>query len=404
MNREILSVIDQIGREKGIEPQRIVKAVESALLSAIRKRYGGDENIHVRLDSETGEIEAIVLKKIVESVANPGTEIALEAARQMDPSAELGDEIGDLLEVKDFGRIAAQTAKQVILQKVREAEWESVHREYALRQGELVSGVILGQERRNYIVQLGKSEAIMPYQEVPVRESYRRGDRLRAYLLEVKPSSDGPQIVLSRSHPHFVVRLFEMEVPEIGSGTVVIKGAVREAGDRTKIAVFSKESSVDPVGACVGVRGCRVQAVVRELKGEKIDIITWTEDVRTFIGEALSPAIIDKVGINEAERSALIVVSEQQLSLAIGKKGQNVRLASKLTGWKLDIINQEEYEKERAKERDQEISGAISQATLEQNRERNRQNVAALADPVTETPPEDGPEPDNQAVEADAVH
>lgn len=404
MNREILSVIDQIGREKGIEPQRIVKAVESALLSAIRKRYGGDENIHVRLDSETGEIEAIVLKKIVESVANPGTEIALEAARQMDPSAEVGDEIGDLLEVKDFGRIAAQTAKQVILQKVREAEWESVHREYALRQGELVSGVILGQERRNYIVQLGKSEAIMPYQEVPARESYRRGDRLRAYLLEVKPSSDGPQIVLSRSHPHFVVRLFEMEVPEIGSGTVVIKGAVREAGDRTKIAVFSKESSVDPVGACVGVRGCRVQAVVRELKGEKIDIITWTEDVRTFIGEALSPAVIDKVGINEAERSALIVVSEQQLSLAIGKKGQNVRLASKLTGWKLDIINQEEYEKERAKERDQEISGAISQATLEQNRERNRQNAATLADPVAGTPPEDGPKPDSQAVGADTAH
>ncbi len=382
MNREILSVIDQIGREKGIEPQRIVKAVESALLTAVKKRYGAEENVHVRLDSETGEIEAIVLKKIVETVANPGTEIALEVARRMDPSAEVGDEIGDLLEMKDFGRIAAQTAKQVIFQKVREAEWESVHREYALRQGELVSGVVLGQERRNYIIQLGKSEAIMPYQEVPAREIYQRGDRLRAYLLEVKPSSDGPQIVLSRSHPQFVVRLFEMEVPEVSSGTVVIKGAVREAGDRTKIAVFSKEASVDPVGACVGVRGCRVQAVVRELKGEKIDIIAWTEDPRTFIGEALSPAVIDKVGINEAERSALIVVSEQQLSLAIGKKGQNVRLASKLTGWKLDLINQTEYEKERAKEREQEISVAISQATTEQ-----KMKEAQTLVPVPPVPP-----------------
>ena len=366
MNREILSVIDQIGREKGIEPQRIVKAVESALLTAVRKRYGADENIHVRLDPDTGEIEAIVLKKIVTEVENSNTEISLEAARRLDPSSDVGDEIGDLLEMKDFGRIAAQTAKQVIFQKVREAEWESVHREYAMRQGELMSGVILGQERRNYIVQIGKSEAILPYQEVPAREAYRRGDRLRAYLLEVKPSSDGPQIVLSRSHPNFVVRLFEIEVPEVGSGTVVIKSAVREAGDRTKIAVFSKEASVDPVGACVGVRGCRVQAVVRELKGEKIDIITWTEDIRTFIGEALSPAVIDKVGVNEAERSALVVVSEQQLSLAIGKKGQNVRLASKLTGWKLDIINQGEYEKERAKEREREISSAISQAATEQ--------------------------------------
>jgi transcription termination/antitermination protein NusA len=360
MNRELLSVIDQIGREKGIDSQKIIKAVESALLTAAKKRYGATENIQVRLDPETGEIEVISLKKIVESVANPRAEISLEEAKKVDEGAELGDEIGSLLEMEDFGRIAAQTAKQVIFQRVREAEWESVHREYSVRQGEIISGMILGQERRNYIVELGKTEALLPAQEQVPRESYRRGDRIRAYLLEVKPSSKGPQIILSRSHPHFVLKLFEMEVPEIAEGVVIIKGVVREPGDRTKIAVFSKESAVDPVGACVGVRGSRVQAVVRELKGEKIDIVTWTDDPRTFIGEALSPAVIEKVGINEAEKSALVVVSDQQLSLAIGKKGQNVRLASKLTGWKIDIINQGEYEKERAKEREQEIAAAIS--------------------------------------------
>ena len=360
MNRELLSVIDQIGREKGIDSQKIIKAVESALLTAAKKRYGANENIQVRLDPDTGEIEVISLKKIVESVANPRAEISLEEAKKVDEGAELGDEIGFLLEMEDFGRIAAQTAKQVIFQRVREAEWESVHREYSVRQGEIISGMILGQERRNYIVELGKTEALLPAQEQVPRESYRRGDRIRAYLLEVKPSSKGPQIILSRSHPHFVLKLFEMEVPEIAEGVVIIKGVVREPGDRTKLAVFSKDSAVDPVGACVGVRGSRVQAVVRELKGEKIDIVTWTDDPRTFIGEALSPAVIEKVGINEAERSALVVVSDQQLSLAIGKKGQNVRLASKLTGWKIDIINQGEYEKERAKEREQEIAAAIS--------------------------------------------
>lgn len=360
MNRELLSVIDQIGREKGIESEKIVRAVESALLTAAKKRYGAAENIQVRLDPQTGEIEVISLKKIVEAVTNPQTEISLQEAQKVDASAELGDEIGSLLQMEDFGRIAAQTAKQVIFQRVREAEWESVHREYSVREGEMISGMILGQERRNYIVELGKTEAILPHQEQVPRESYRRGDRIRAYLLQVKPSSKGPQIVLSRSHPNFVTKLFEMEVPEIAEGVVIIKGVVREPGDRTKIAVFSKDAAVDPVGACVGVRGSRVQAVVRELKGEKIDIITWTDDPRTFIGEALSPAAIEKVGVNEAEKSALVVVSDQQLSLAIGKRGQNVRLAAKLTGWKIDIINQGEYEKERAKEREQEIAAAIS--------------------------------------------
>ncbi|MFQ5597135.1 MAG: transcription termination factor NusA [Nitrospiria bacterium] len=375
MSRELLAIINQIGREKGIESEKIVSAVETALVSAAKKRYGSDENVQVQLDRETGEIEAITLKKIVEHVEDPHTEISLGEAKEMDESAELGDEIGALLEMEDFGRIAAQTAKQVIFQRVREAEWESVYREYSVREGEIISGMILGQERRNYIVELGKTEALLPISEQVPREGYRRGDRVRAYLLEVRPSSKGPQIILSRARPEFVSKLFEMEVPEISEGVVVIKGVVREPGDRTKIAVYSTDQSVDPVGACVGVRGSRVQAVVRELRGEKIDIVTWTEDPRTYIGEALSPAVVDKVGINESEKSALVVVSEQQLSLAIGKKGQNVRLASKLTGWRVDIINQGEYETERAKEREQEIAAAITH-------EHNLQKAEAMEEAI----------------------
>ncbi|MEK7748311.1 MAG: transcription termination factor NusA [Nitrospirota bacterium] len=360
MNRDLIAVIAQMQREKGIKAEKIIAAVESALLSAARKKYDGADNIKVTLDPQTGEIEAVILKKIVEEVVNPRAEMSLSDAKKMDETAEVGDELGILLEMEDLGRISAQTARQVIFQKVREAEWEAVHKEYFSRIGEVMSGLIVGQERRNYIVDLGKAEALLPMSEQVVGETYRRGDRIRAYLLDVKPAAQGPQIILSRAHPQFVVKLFEMEVPEVSEGLVQIKNAVREAGDRTKICVFSKDPKVDPVGACVGVRGSRVQAVVRELRGEKVDIITWTEDPRSFIGEALSPAVIERVGVNEAEKSAMVVVSELQLSLAIGKRGQNVRLASRLTGWKIDIINQTEYEKERAKEQAQSISDAIS--------------------------------------------
>jgi len=366
MNGELLAVIAQIQREKGIQGEKIIKAVENALLTAAKKRYGSSDNIQVKVDPETGEIEAFYIKKIVEKITDPKLEITLEEARRMDDNAEIGDEIGTPIEMADFGRIAAQTAKQVIFQRVREAELEAVYKEYSVRQGEIISGTILGQERRNYIVDLGKTEALLPYTEQVPRENYRRGDRIRAYLLEVKPSSRGPQLILSRSHPDFVAKMFELEVPEIAERIVEIKGVVREPGDRTKIAVSSRDSAVDPVGACVGIKGSRVQAVVRELRGEKIDIIAWTNDPRTFIGEALSPAVIDKVGINEAEKSALVVVADQQLSLAIGKKGQNVRLAAKLTGWKIDIMSESEYDKARAKEREKEITEAIAQTQKEQ--------------------------------------
>lgn len=381
MNRELISVIDQIGREKGIDKARIIGAVEAALQTAAKKRFGQGENIQVQMDTKTGEISVISLRTIVETVINPKAEVSLTEARRIDTEAEVGDEIGSLIEMDELGRIAAQTAKQVICQKVREAEWEAVLKEYSTRQGDLINGIIMGQERRNYLVDLGKTEAVLPASEQIPRESYRRGDRVKAYLLEVRKTPKDVQVILSRTHPQFVGKLFEVEVPEISEKIVEIKGVVREPGDRTKIAVSSRDKAVDPVGACVGIKGSRVQAVVRELRGEKIDIIAWTSDPRVFIAEALNPATIEKVGIDEEKKSALVVVADSQLSLAIGKNGQNVRLAAKLTGWKIDIISATEYEKEKV-ERDREIKAALAEeaeAQREQDEARAQQEAAASA-------------------------
>jgi len=364
MKSELISVIDQIGREKGIEKSKVLAALESALLTAAKKRFGQGENIQVDIDPETGAISIVSKKTIAETVVDSRTEISLEEARRIDDEAEMGDEIGSLIDMEDFGRIAAQAAKQVICQKVREAEWESIEREYSKKVGDLVHGVILGQERRNYLVDIGKTEALLPIQEQIPREVHRRGDRIRALLLEVRRTSKDVQVILSRAHPQFVVKLFGLEVPEITEKIVEIKGVVREPGDRTKISVVSRDKAVDPVGACVGVKGSRVQAIVRELRGEKIDIIPWTNDPRVFIGEALNPASIEKVGIDEQKKSALVVVADSQLSLAIGKNGQNVRLAAKLTGWKIDIISASEYEKEK-QEREREIKAALAEESAQ---------------------------------------
>ena len=381
MNRELISVIDELGRQKGIEKSRVIGAIEAALQMAAKKRFGQAENIQVEIDSKTGEISVVSKKTIVDAVTNPKTEVSLQEARQFDSEAEVGDEIGSLIEMNDLGRIAAQTAKQVIFQKVREAEWEAVQKEYSTRQGDLVNGIILGMERRNYLVDLGKTEAVLPIQEQIPRESYRRGDRVKAMLLEVRRTPKDVQVILTRSHPQFVAKLFELEVPEVLEKIVEIKSIVREPGDRTKIAVTSREKAVDPVGACVGIKGSRVQAVVRELRGEKIDIITWTSDPRVFIAEALNPASIEKVGVDEEKKSALVVVADSQLSLAIGKNGQNVRLAARLTGWKIDIISATEYEKEKA-ERDKEIKAALAEETeaLHQQEEAREQELKARAE------------------------
>ena len=380
MNRELIAVIDEIGRQKGIDKARVIGAIESALQTAAKKRFGQAENIQVEIDPKTGEISVVSKKIIVDTVANPKAEISLKEAREYDEGAEVGDEIGSLIEMDELGRIAAQTAKQVIFQKVREAEWEAVQKEYSTRQGDLVNGIILGMERRNFLVDLGKTEAILPIQEQIPRETYRRGDRVKALLLEVRRTPKDVQVILSRSHPQFVAKMFELEVPEVGEKIVEIKSIVREPGDRTKIAVSSRDKAVDPVGACVGIKGSRVQAVVRELRGEKIDIITWTQDPRVFIAEALNPATIEKVGIDEEKKSALVVVADSQLSLAIGKNGQNVRLAARLTGWKIDIISATEYEKEKA-ERDRDIKAALAEETEAQRQQDEARNRRDTDDP-----------------------
>ena len=368
MNRQLMTVIDQIRREKGIDKERVLGAVEAALQTAAKKRFGQGENIQVEIDQQTGEISVVSKKVIVDVVTNPKAEISLAEAREYDSEAEVGDEIGSMIEMEELGRIAAQTAKQVIFQKVREAEWEAVQREYSTRQGDLVNGIILGQERRNCLVDLGKTEAVLPAQEQIPREAYRRGDRIKALLLEVRRTPKDVQVILSRTHPQFVAKLFELEVPEVSEKIVEIKAIMREPGDRTKLAVVSRDKAVDPVGACVGIKGSRVQAVVRELRGEKIDIVPWTADPRVFIAEALNPARIEKVGIDEQKKSALVVVADSQLSLAIGKNGQNVRLAARLTGWKIDIISVTEYEKQKV-ERDQEIKAALAQEAQAQREE-----------------------------------
>ena len=375
MNRELIAVIDEIGRQKGIDKARVIGAIESALQTAAKKRFGQAENIQVEIDPKTGEISVVSKKIIVDTVANPKAEISLKEAREYDEGAEVGDEIGSLIEMDELGRIAAQTAKQVIFQKVREAEWEAVQKEYSTRQGDLVNGIILGMERRNFLVDLGKTEAILPIQEQIPRETYRRGDRVKALLLEVRRTPKDVQVILSRSHPQFVAKMFELEVPEVGEKIVEIKSIVREPGDRTKIAVSSRDKAVDPVGACVGIKGSRVQAVVRELRGEKIDIITWTQDPRVFIAEALNPATIEKVETDQEKQSDVAAAAGTQLSLETGKNGHKVRLAARLTGWKIDIISATEYEKEKA-ERDRDIKAALAEET-EAQRQQDEARAAA---------------------------
>ena len=360
MNHELITVIDQICKEKGISKDVLLEAVESALVSAARKKFPENENIKVKVNTKNGKISIHLIYQVVEEVENPGNQMTLEEAKDLDPSAEIGGEVDILQDFEGYGRIAAQTAKQVIVQRVKEAERDIIVNEYSGRIGDLVNGIVMRQEKGNYIIDIGKTEAVLPVREQAPRESYKQGDRVRAYLLDVRTTNKGPQIVLSRSNPELVSRLFEMEVPEIYEKIVEIKGAVREAGDRTKIAVYSKDSAVDPVGACVGMKGSRVQAVVRELRGEKIDIIPWTEDPIQFISKALSPATVEKVAVDEDEKSALVIVSDTQLSLAIGKKGQNVRLAAKLTGWKIDIYSESEYDKMTQKDREKEIEEAIA--------------------------------------------
>lgn len=336
-------VLEQVGKDKGIDKRVLVEALEAAMLTAARKKFGITTDMEARFNEETGEVEVYEFKKIVKLVQNRAAEIAFEEAKNLDPDltdAQVGDDIGIKVESADFGRIAAQTAKQVIIQRVREAERNNVFNEYKDRKGELVTGIARRFERGNIIVDLGRAEAVLPVREQVPRETYRMGDRIQAYVTDVLEISKGPQVILSRTHPGLLIKLFEQEVPEIAEGIVRIEAAAREPGVRAKIAVSSKDYDVDPVGACVGMKGARVQAVVQELRGEKIDIVPFDEDPARFVCNALSPAEVSRVLIDEAGHAMEIVVPDDQLSLAIGRRGQNVRLAAQLTGWKIDITSE----------------------------------------------------------------
>jgi transcription termination/antitermination protein NusA len=336
-------VIEQVSRDKGIDFNVLVKTLEEALRSAVKKKFGNKIDIEIQYTDETGELEVFQFKEVVENVTEPEFEIGLEEGRKLDPECEVGDSLGMKMDTTTFGRIAAQSAKQVIIQKLKAAERNVVYQNFITRKGEIINGIAQRVTRNEIIVNLGQAEAVLPKREQIPNETYRRGDRIRAYILKVHEESRGPQIVLSRTHPEFLVNLFKTEVPEMNEGLVTIINAAREAGSRGKIAVASNDSDIDPVGACVGVKGNRVQTVVQELKGEKIDIIPWHMDPAKFVCNALAPAEISRVIIDEINHAMEVVVPDDFLSIAIGKQGQNVRLASKLTGWHLDVKSETRY-------------------------------------------------------------
>lgn len=333
LNREV----EQIAKDKGIDKRVIIEAIQTAFLSAAKKKFGDQKEIEAQFNEVEEEIELFEFLKVVEKVGDPLHEIGFEQAKQHDPECELGDTIGLKMNSEELGRIAAQTAKQVIIQKIREAETDIIFEEYKDRKGSLIAGIVRRMERRNLIVDLGRTEAILPYNEQVPREHFRPGDRIQTYVLDIVRGPKGAEIIVSRAHPGLLVKLFANEVPEIYEGIVTIESAAREPGGRAKIAVATKDSEVDPVGACVGMKGSRVQAVVQELRGEKIDIVPWSPDPARFAVKAIAPAEVSRVILDEQNKSMELIVADDQLSLAIGKKGQNVRLAAKLTGWKIDI-------------------------------------------------------------------
>src|SRR4051812_2402347 len=347
---ELLQIADAVAREKSIDRRIVITAMEDAIAKAARSRYGSETEVHAEIDAKTGELRLARHMAVVETVENSSNQISLEDARRRHPAAQIGDTIADTLPPLEYGRIAAQSAKQVIVQKVREAERDRQYDEYKDRLGDIVNGVVKRVEYGNVVVDLGRGEAIVRRDEMLPRETMRNGDRIRAYIYDVRREARGPQIFLSRTHPQFMAKLFAQEVPEIYDGIVEVKAVARDPGSRAKIAVISRDSSVDPVGACVGMRGSRVQAVVNELQGEKIDIIPWSHDIATFVVNALAPAEVAKVVLDEDRERIEVVVPDLQLSLAIGRRGQNVRLASQLTGWDIDILTEQEESERRQAE------------------------------------------------------
>jgi N utilization substance protein A len=409
MQPELSRVIEQVSKEKGIDRSIVVSAIETAMLSAAKKLVGPNTQLEAKFNPEIGEVELFKILTVVEQVTDTEVQISVEEAREnLDPEAQVGD---DLLEKLDqrYGRIAAQAAKQSLVQRLRDAERDIIYNEFKDRKGELThSGIVQRFERKNIIVNLGRTDAILPEKEQIPRERYRQGDRIRAYIIEVEMSSKGPQIVLSRTHPGFLIKLFEQEVPEVYEGIVEIKGAAREPGGRAKIAVVSNDPDVDPVGACVGMKGTRVQSVVQELRGEKIDIVNWTPDPAEFVCRALAPAKVAKIIMDEDERSMEVIVPDDQLSLAIGRKGQNVRLASRLSGFKLDVRSESEADEEARQARASLVGvpgiGDVAAELLYQNGFKSAEEVAQADEPTLAEIEGLGPERSASILKAARAH
>ena len=366
MSNVIAQTIEQISKEKNVDPKIIISALEDAMVAASRKFYKTNEDINARFDPETGMVEIFAVRRVVENVENPSLEISLSDAKKIDETLEIDDTVEIPKPTDVLGRIAAQTAKQVILQKVREAERQNIYNEYSQKIGEMVNGVVKRFEGPDIIVDIGKTEALLPLREQSRAETYKQGERIRAVIVKVLPVAKGPQVILSRTDPQLLIRLFEMEIPEIYDGTIVVKSAVHEPGDRAKIAVASLDRDVDPVGACVGMKGSRINSIIRELRGEKIDIVQWSDDPAHYATNALNPAKISKVLIiDPAEKRMEVIVEEKQQSLAIGKKGQNVRLASRLIGWQIDVKSEEQKKQEVLSVMESLTSSSTSLSELE---------------------------------------
>lgn len=365
MNLELKKAIDQISKDKGLDRDMLVDTLEDAVRTSVIRKYGDGIDVEVSYDDESGEIRVHQFKIVVEEVMDPDTEISLEGARELDPSVQIDDEIGFPLKVTDLGRIAAQSAKQVIIQRMRDAEQEIIYDEYKDRIGEISSGIIQRRDKGGWIVNLGRTEAILPKEEQIPREHYKRGDRVQALIIEVRKEGRGPQIVLSRSHRDYTAALFRREVPEVDDGTVQIMGVARDPGSRAKVAVLSRERDVDPVGACVGVRGSRIQNIVQELHGERIDIVVWSADIATYARNALAPALISRIVVDETENLLEVTVPDDQLTSAIGRKGQNVKLAAKLLGWKIDIFTETRYNEANAIGRGIEQVASVAEISVD---------------------------------------
>ncbi len=389
MSNIITQTIEQISKEKNIDPQIIIDALEDAMVAASRKYFKENEDINARFDPDTGMVEIFAVKRVVEQVENASLEISLAEALEIDESLEVDDTVEIPKDMEVLGRIGVQTAKQVILQKVREAERQNIYNEYSQKIGELVNGVIKRFEGPDIIVDVGKTEALLPLREQSRAETYKQGERVRAVIVKVLPVAKGPQVILSRTDPQLLIRLFEMEIPEIYDGTILVKNAVHEPGERAKVAVASMDRDVDPVGACVGMKGSRINAIIRELRGEKIDIVQWSDDPAQYAANALNPAKISKVLIvNAFEKRMEVIVEEKQQSLAIGKKGQNVRLASKLIGWQIDVKSEEQKKQEVLSVMESLTSSStaltelegISEKMIEKLREAGIENVERILD------------------------